>query len=116
MIVLLIGEIELYNTFCQKFPFSMFPQETRVLCCLAIPQQVLVATYTTEGLELHAFHFSEHLKLKFEAKELSQLGKLYTLVTFPLIYCLQGFLGKGLGLILDGHLVLTEGKSLNFHM
>ena len=73
MIALLIGEIELYNTFCQKFPYSMFPQETRVLCCLALPQQVLVATYTTEGLELHAFHFSDHLKLKFEGKELSHV-------------------------------------------
>ena len=53
----------------------MFPQETRVLCCLDIQEQLLVATVdASEGLELHVYNFSEHLKLNLAGKELTQLG------------------------------------------
>ena len=100
--------------FGKNLPYSLCSQETRVLCCLAIQGQVLVATTdTSEGLELHVFHFSEHLKLKLAGNELSQLGNLYSIEYFPLICCFSGFLGRGLGMILDGTLVLIDGKSLN---
>ena len=59
------------------FYSRIFAQSERVLCCLALQKQVLIASNNSiEGLELHSFMFSEHLKLKMSGNVIEQLGIL----------------------------------------
>ena len=59
------------------FYSRIFAQSERVLCCLALQKQVLIASNNSiEGLDLHSFMFSEHIKLKMSGNAIEQLGIL----------------------------------------
>ena len=62
------------------FYSRIFAQSERVLCCLALQKQVLIASNNSiEGLELHSFMFSDHVKLKLSGNVIEQLGILLSL-------------------------------------
>ena len=65
------------------FYSRMFAKSESVLCCLALQKQVLIASNSSiEGLELHSFMFSDHVKLKLSGNVIEQLGILFVLSSY----------------------------------